>query len=128
MKKKEDIVNLEGLMLTEETVTFTTKPCPDNHNRFQTYTAKKEFLNVCPNPQERVSPDLLGELNLPKYLHNTIGPAIIDPSNLKESNKIQYWIDGKRLKPEYAMKIQLGQKFDEEMETFLTEGDKANGA
>lgn len=123
MKKKETAINTDSLTLTEDTVTFASKKNPNNHNRFQTYTVKKEFLNVCSNPHEKTEAELLGDFNLPKYLHNTNGPAIVDPLNLVEKNKEQFWIDGKRLKEEYAKKIKLGQAFDKEMETFLTEGN-----
>lgn len=127
MKKKEVINNVAGnddLVLTEDTVTFSSTPDPNNHNRFQTYTVKKEFLNVCAEPHKKHVVDLLGEFNLPKYLHNTNGPAIVDLTHSIPENREQYWIDGKRLKEEYAKKIKLGQQFDNEMETFLTEGDK----
>ena len=83
--------------MNDEIFTFSSKPNPNNNNHFQIYTVKKEFLNVCLNPSDHTEVDLLGELNLPKYLHNTIGPAIIDPSNSVEEYREQFWLNGRKL-------------------------------
>lgn len=79
---------------SKQTVTFTT-----NCGRFQ-FTVKKEFLDradVALTPVYRV----VTEYNLPKYLHNTTGPATV---NLETGN-VEYYKDGKHLSKEEADKL-----------------------
>jgi hypothetical protein len=73
-----------------KTVTFKDK------NQTFEFTAKEEFLNICPNPSEHNVTSLMKD-NLYKYLHNEKGPAIRCLLVGKEKSKI--YIVNDRLVP-----------------------------
>ena len=68
-----------------DTFTFTDK---DKH---VTLTVKRKFLEVCPNPTEYNNHDLAIKFNVPFYLHNPKGPAVVDHYEKVTS----YWLDGR---------------------------------
>ena len=90
----------------------------DSSGRF-TFTVKfsfkKKFWDIPPN---YFDPYYLNtEYDLPKYLHNPQGPAIID----NETGNVQYWIDGKLLNEEDSKKIAHNVKFNTNLMDILNE-------
>lgn len=68
-----------------DTVTFNDK------KNYVTLTVKREFLEKCPNPSEYTNHDLALKFNVPFFLHNEHGPAVIDHFEKTKS----YWLNGR---------------------------------
>lgn len=102
-----------------ESIDKTTHEVSTTHS--YKITAKKEFLQHCPKP-ENCTPHELNLAGLGKFLHNTEGPAIesMEESSLFQSN---YYLDGKRLTKEEWMVEVEHYKFHTKLET-LADSDQ----
>jgi hypothetical protein len=98
----------------DDTVVITTK------GEKAIYVVKKTFLDKCPEPEKYGPFDLAKDFNLPTFVHNEKGPAIVRPAmNLEE-----YWIDGVNLNvknPELAEKIKHNSQFNDRFDKFVSE-------
>ncbi len=79
---------------------------------------KKEFLDICPNPQLVDRFSLQEDFKLTKYLHNLDGPAAIG----QLSNWCSYWIDGKKFKTREDWELVAKQKkFENKIDNLINE-------
>lgn len=64
-----------------------------NKNCKVEFTLKNSFLKCCPKPEELALRSLMNNYDLPSYLHNKKGPAVVNLT----SGYCEYWENGKAL-------------------------------
>lgn len=91
-----------------------------NQGRFQ-FTVKRDWYIKMSNgeikPEEYNVYDLMNQFKMKNFLHNTIGPAIID---LKTGNQT-YMIDGKPLTEEDSKKMRHTMEFNNAINGLLND-------
>lgn len=97
----------------DNTITFTTENGRFTVSILVTFIERNQRFN--PDLLTENMYDLVNRYNIQKYLHNEIGPAIIDHKN----NVVQFWIKGKQLDKETAEKMQYRISFDNKFDDFL---------
>jgi predicted PilT family ATPase len=96
-----------------ETYTFN-----ETSGNFQ-FTVKREFLQEVPEPEKMDVQQLFGETQMPKFLHNPVGPAI---KHLKiKNNEIEdcYFLNGTPLTKEETEKLIHNQDFSQGFEKLI---------